>query len=302
MNKKLVVRQNSYKDCAVACLIYILIYYGIDPPYEELSYYLRVSKDGVNAYNLINGSKNYGFDGYGVHYSFEDIIDSKVMFPIICHTISNNMYHFIVIYKVNRNSILIMDPSSNKNKISFDEFKKIYLGTSIVIYPIKKIDSISNHKTLTNFILEYLITIKKEVLLVFLLSLIVVILNLIINYFLTILIDNNYEINIIISLSLVFAIITIFKNIFTFIREKFLLRIENNIMSYINININRKLFNLPYLFFKNKSTGEIESRINDLSTFRDIISNVIVGISIDIIFIICSFIILFFINYKLLLN
>ena len=165
MNKKLVIRQNSTKDCGVSCLVSIMRYYGVDPPYEEVSYYLRLNKDGTNAYNIINGSKNYGFDGYGVHYTYEEIIASKVNFPIICHTIKNNMYHFIVIYKINKNSILIMDPASNKNKLSFNDFKKIYLGTSIVIYPVKRPDNLSKRETLFSFIIKYLVHIKKKIVL-----------------------------------------------------------------------------------------------------------------------------------------
>ena len=299
MNKKIVIRQNSNNDCGVACLISIMKYFGLDPSYEEVSYYLRLNKDGTNAYNIINGSRNYGFDGYGIHYTYEEIINSKVSFPIICHTLKQNMYHFIVVYKVNKNNLLIMDPSTNKNKISFNDFKNIYLGTSIVIYPIKRIDGLSKRESLISFISKYLFHIRKDIIITIITSLLVVILNLIINYYLSLLIDINIKYNLLILITIIFVFITIFKNIFTFIRDKLLLNIENNVMSLINIDINRKLFNLPYLFFKNKSTGEIESRLNDLSTFRDIISNILINICLNIIFVLCSFIILLFINKKL---
>ena len=299
MNKKLVVRQNSKKDCGVACLVSIMKYYGVDPPYEEVSYYLRLNKDGTNAYNIINGSENYGFDGYGIHYTYEEIISGKISLPIICHTITDNMYHFIVIYKINKHSISIMDPGSNRTKIKFEDFKKIYQGSSIVIYPVKRITKFNKRESLFSFIIKYLFHAKKQMILIISISLFVVILNLIINYYLSLMIDNNYKYNLFVILTILFIIITIFKNIFTFIRDKLLLSIENNIMSLINIDINRRLFNLPYLFFKNKSTGEIESRINDLSTFRDIISKTLISICLNIIFVLCSFIILLIINTKL---
>ena len=156
MNSKLVIRQNSNKDCGVACLVSIMKYYGVEPPYEEVSYYLRLNKDGTNAYNIINGSKNYGFDGYGMHYTYEEIINNKIKFPIICHTINNNMYHFIVVYKSHKKYLTIMNPSSNKTKIKHNEFKKIYLDSSIIIYPVKKIVNLSKRETLIQFINKYL--------------------------------------------------------------------------------------------------------------------------------------------------
>ena len=299
MNKKLVVRQNTCNDCGVACLVSVMKYFGIDPPYEEVSYYLRLNKDGTNAFNIINGSKNYGFDGYGIHYTYEEIINSKVSFPIICHTLKDSMYHFIVVYSINKNNIIIMDPANSKTKISKKEFKSIYLGTSIVIYPVKRLCSLSKKESLISFIIKYLFHIKKNIIICVFISLLVVLLNLIINYYLSLLIDIDIKYNLFLLITIIFAFITIFKNIFTLIRDKILLSIENNVMSLINIDINRRLFNLPYLFFKNKSTGEIESRLNDLSTFRDVFSNLIINICLNIIFVLCSFIILLYINVKL---
>ena len=299
MNKKLVIRQNSKKDCGVACLVSIMKYYGVDPPYEEVAYYLRLNKDGTNAYNIINGSKNYGFDGYGIHYTYEEIISGKIKLPIICHTIKDNMYHFIVVYKRKNNSLIIMDPASDKHKIKFDDFKKIYLESSIVIYPVKKVGEFNKRETLSSYIFKYIFHLKRQMIFTISISLLVVILNLIINYYLSLMIDNDYKYNLFVILTILFIVITIFKNIFTFIRDKLLLNIENNIISSINIDINRCLFNLPYLFFKNKSTGEIESRLNDLSIFRDIISKSLISICLNIIFVLCSFIILLIINIKL---
>jgi len=301
MNKRLVVRQNSYKDCGVSCLVSIMRYYNVDPPYEEVAYYLRLNKDGTNAYNIINGSLNYGFDGYGCHYSYEEIINNKVNFPIICHTLKNNLYHFIVIYNVNKKYLEVMDPSKGMVKLKKDDFKKIYLNTSIVIYPVKKIENINIHKSLNKYCFTYLNNIKKEIIFSIILSLIIVLLNLVINYYLTYLIDTNYNYNLLILITLFFINISIFKNIFTFIRNKILIKIENKIIKNINIDVIRKLFNLPYLFFKNKSTGEIESRLNDLEVFREIVSKNIVDSLLNILFVICSFIILLLINKELLL-
>ena len=299
MDKKLVIRQNGYKDCAVACLVSVMRYYNVFPLYEEVLYLLRVDQNGTNAYNIINGSRVLGFDGYGIHYSSEEILGCNITLPIICHTIKDNMYHFIVVYEIKKNYLVIMDPSSNINKISKEKFKSIYQGTSLFIYPVKKINTLNKHKSLFNFIFDYLKTIKKQIIKYITLSLLVTVLSLLISFYLKIFIDNNY-INIILFISILFILLTILKNIIVFIREKIIINIEYKLFSYINTHINRNLFNLPYLFFKSKSTGEVESRINDLSSFRDII-NEILNVVINLIFIIFGFIILMFVSYKLLI-
>ncbi len=306
MNKKLVVRQNSSKDCASACLLSIMKYYGCECSLDELSLILKTTNEGTNAYNIINGSRTFGFDGFGIHYSYDEIINNKVNLPIICHTLKDNMYHFIVVYKVNKRNIIIMDPSSNITKVSHKYFKSIYLNTSIIIYPVKIIKSrlSSYNNNLITFIFDYVKQFKSTTIKTIILSLLVIIFNIITNYYLLLCIDyilpkyNNYYFKIITTM---FLSIFVFKNMFDYLKDECLISIKNNIYSKITIDVIRKLFNLPYLYFKTKSVGEIESRINDLNYFKEIIANIIVNTCMDLLFTILSSIILLSINYKLFL-
>ena len=125
MDKKLIVKQNGNHDCAAACLLSIMKYYGFYASLDEVSFVLKITNNGTNAFNVINGSRTFGFDGYGIHISYEEIVNNKVTLPLICHVLKNNMYHFIVVYKVNKKNIVVMDPSSNIYRISKDYFKNI---------------------------------------------------------------------------------------------------------------------------------------------------------------------------------
>ena len=302
MNKKLVVRQNTNNNCGPACLVSIMKYYGVNASLDEVSYILKTDRSGTNAFNIINGSRTFGFDGYGVHYSYEDIINNKVKLPIICHTLIDNMYHFIVVYEVKNNYLEIMNPSSNINKLSKEYFKSIYQNTSIVIYQVKKLDSTVNYKSLFKLVFEYITQEKNITIKTIILSIIVIIFSLFTNYYLLVSIDYvlpNYNYYFFLTMTLIFIIINFTKNILLYIREKYLIYIENKIYSLLNMNVIRKLFNLPYQFFKSKSIGDIESRLNDLKTFKTIICNIIVNISMDLIFIILSSIIMLSISYKL---
>ena len=156
MNKKLIVKQNSFKDCGPSCLLSIMKYYNIEVSHEELTLNLKMDREGTNAYNIINVSKLYGLDGYGIHNSVDDIINGKVKLPIICHVLKNSYYHFIVVYKVKNNHLIVMDPSTNNTKLDIETFKSLYLNTSIVIYPVKKINIINNNKRLIDIIKIYL--------------------------------------------------------------------------------------------------------------------------------------------------
>ncbi len=304
MNKKLVVKQNSSKDCGPSCLLSIMKYYGFEASHEEITYILKTNNNGTNAYNIINGARNYGFDGFGIHYSYEEIVNNKISFPIICHVLKNNMYHFIVVYSANKKYLEVMDPSSNINKISKEEFKKIYLNTSIVIFPIKKFENIENHKSLYLYIFDYLNLEKNISIKLILLSIIITILGLVNNFYSLIVFDNiliNFNYILLGILTIIFMINYVLRNFLSYIRNKYLINVENSLYKKLNIDIIRKFFHLPYQYIKNKSTGEIISRFNDSKLFKDLFSKIIVGISMDFIILFLSMIFLLIINYKIFL-
>ena len=143
---------------------------------------------------------------------------------------------------------------------------------------------------------------KKNIIKLLILSFITIVLSTISNYFTLSIIDYivpNYTLNLLVKISIIFLIISITKSILNYIKNKSLITLENNISKNINNEVIRKLFNLPYLFFKNKSTGEIISRINDLKLFKELFSQIILNISNYIIMILISLSILLIINTKL---
>ena len=295
LNKKLIVRQNGLKDCGPSCLLSIMKYYGCEASHEEITFTLKTDVDGSNAYNIINGSKNYGFDGYGIHYTYEEIINNQVSFPIICHIIKNNMYHFIVVYKVNKNTLTIMDPSTNITKGKM-------CSNLIDNTPIKKVNNLRNKNKLLEIIFSYLNQEKHKISKLIITSIILIMISILLNYYTLIIIDYilpNYNLNILIKLTIMFLVTSIFKSTINFIRGKLIIDINSKISISLNNDVTRKLFNLPYQFFKNKSTPEVISRINDLKDFRDSLTEIIINVSTNILLVLISMILLLKINIKL---
>ena len=296
------IKQHGYKDCASACLLEIMKYYGLDASLDEVSYVIKTTNTGTNALNIINGCKYFGFDGYGIHYSYEDIINNLVNTPIICHVIKNNMYHFIVVYKSNKKYLLINDPSSNIKKITHEYFKSIYLNTSLVIFPVKINKSKNRNKSLLEFIFDYMKLERIAIIKNIIISFLFILLSILSNYYLLIILDiilPQYNYINFLYITIIFLNIYIIKNILSFIRERSTYKIEKDIYKKTNLNIINSIFNLPYNFFKSKSTSEIQTRIDDIKIIKTFISKIIVIFSMDIIFIIISFLILISINIKL---
>lgn len=305
MLKKYEVIQEYAKDCASSCIQSIMKYYDITSSKEEINYLIKTDKNGTNAYNILDGIKYLGFNGYGSHYTSEEITSGLISFPIITHVLIKDIYyHFIVIYKINKKKkiLYVMDPAYGIKKISFDEFNKIYQNTSLVIYPTKKIQNVNSIKPLKDFIYDYIYIHRKDIIITLILTIFTVFLGIISNLYLKLIIDEiilKFNIYLLILITIFFLINNILKNIIDYLRNKYIIKVNNLISKKMNNDIIRHILNLPYMFFKTKSTGEVITRLNDLKLFREIFTIIISSLPLDILLIFISMIVLVIINYKL---
>ena len=140
MTKKVVVLQEDKNDCAAACVSSLIKYYNGSLDMETIRNIINTTKHGTNAYDLINGCKEIGFDGFGKKLSFVELV-SYYKFPLIAHIKKDNYYHFVVIYDINKSKekVTVMDPSIGLRKISFKEFVISYQGVIISLVKVKEL-------------------------------------------------------------------------------------------------------------------------------------------------------------------
>ena len=299
MKKFIEVKQRGYKDCACACLLSLIKYYGGDVSYDELCILLQIDTNGTNAYNIINIAKNFGFGGYGLKCNIDELCDS-FKYPCIVHVLNNNYYHFMILYEINNKEICtLMDPDKGIIKLSKNELNEIFLGTIIVLYPIKKIIKTKSIKTFFKYLCNLLLDFKIQIINIFILSIVLVILTFISNFYLKILLERYLTFNKLLIISVVFFDILVIKNIISFIRNRCLIFFNKKINTIINNDMITHIFNLPYLFFKNKSSGEIISRVHDLNNFKLLISELVSGVFLDLLILVSSLIVMIFINIYL---
>lgn len=302
MTNKFVVLNEDKNDCAAACLSSIIKYYNGYLDMETIKEIIHTGKNGTNAYDLINGSKEIGFNAYGKKVLLNEIINYKIKFPVIAHVKKANLYHFVVIYEIDtkRNKLLIMDPSIGFIKVPISEFEKNYLGTLLFFEKIKELPKKIKSNKLLKEILVNLLKDKKTLFLLFISSLVTFIFSLIDTYYYKIILDNkiiNKEYYI--KLLYIFGTFIILKNLFNYFRNKLIIRANYNLEIFINKKVINKIFNLPYAYYKNKTTGEIISRLNDLNNLRDLLSDIMLNAFVNILLIIISFIIMMIVNFKL---
>ncbi len=155
--KSVVVRQHDLKDCGVCCLQSIIQYYEGYVPLETLRIDTETNLNGTTAYHLVKTAIHYGFDSYGLNLkNFSDL--ESVFLPAIAHVTIDQLNHFVVIYKVEKDFIYLMDPAQGKVKMKRQSFLEIWSKNLIILYPKYSLPKIQNQ----NLFLKMIETIFKK--------------------------------------------------------------------------------------------------------------------------------------------
>ncbi len=305
MFKKFIVLQEDKHDCAAASLLSIIKYYNGNMDLETVRELINTTKDGTNAYDLINGAREIGLEGKGKKLDFINLT-KETNLPLIAHIKKDNMYHFVVIYKIDtkKGKITVMDPIVGIVTKSFKEFKDNYLGVVIELKKVKELPNIKQNNKILKITLKTLLKNKTLLIKLSLLSLFSFVFSLTDYLIIKILLD-KFVTNHIIYLKyiLIFLSFIVLKNTLYFLRNRLSIKINHKLENEINKITLSNIFILPYCYYKNKSTGEVISRIYDLHTLSDLLENFLLNTFVNILLIIISFIIMFKVNkYLTLIN
>ena len=299
-----VVLQDGIKDCGICCLLSIIRYYRGEVSKEYLREITSTTKDGTSFYNLIEGATVIGFDAKGLTGKLEEINVNNL--PCIVHFIVNKSYkHFVVLYKINKNKkqVYLMDPAKGKKIISFSEFNLLTSNNYLFLKPLKQLPVIKKkniiYKKLNNII-------KQNKILVFLITILTFsyfLLNILVSFHFKYILEFSINYNItnnLLVINYILLILYFLKNINNLLKNllmnKWILTFDNE----TTLKTYKQILLLPYLYYKNRTTGEVVARFKDLNTIRVYLSNFFSTISTDLISIIVFGIILF--NYNIYLT
>lgn len=295
MKKNLIVLQDGAKDCGAACLRSIIQYYGGNVTLERLIELTKTTKEGTTFYNLKEASEEIGLATRS--YRVDDIEKIKeINIPFICQITKNNYTHFIVVYKIKDNKLLIMDPSIGKRSIDIFDFNNIWTGNIMLFEKVSTLPLEEDPNITNRLIKEVLKNNKGNIIFVMILSLISTILSCLVSLYSQIIFDKiiDTELNNLIIVTLTFSILYIIKNITNYIRNHILIYISQKLDINILLNTFTKVVLLPYNYYKNRRTSEVLSKINDLSYIKNFISKIIVTIFLDFLLLIVATITIYY--------
>ena len=297
-----IVRQQDEKDCGVCSLLSIIRYYKGNVPLEQLRLDARTNNEGTTALNLVLASQKYGFDAVGM--KVENLNDIKRL-PAIAHlNLKKGYSHYVVIEKVTKDKIILMDPAKGKVVKFLWEFQKEWSGVVLIFYPKQKIIVLKNEVTLFTILKKIFVSEKNLIKIIVLVSFLLTIFTIALGYYFQMfnsLYLNKYPINYLKVLVLVFAIFTCFKLFLTYYRSYLENHLNKNIDCLITSDFLKHLFNLPLNVITSRKSGEILSRVNELTSIKGLITEIFITYTLDFLLVVITTFLLIRISSKLFL-
>ncbi|MGE8340425.1 MAG: peptidase domain-containing ABC transporter [Flavobacterium sp.] len=296
------IKQHDIKDCGAACLASIGNHFKVNLPIARIRQYANTDKRGTNVLGIIEAAEKMGFTAKGVKGGLDSL--DKIPLPAIAHIIvKEQLQHYVVIYKVEKSTITVMDPGFGKmGTYTFEEFQKIWTGVLILFAPNDDF-KIVDEKTSPIKRFWNLIQPHKTILIQALIGAIVfTVLGLAMSIYIQkitdyVLVDGNRNLLNLLSVSMIAIIL-----LQAYIGSKksiFVMKTGQLIDAKLILGYYKHLLHLPQRFFDTMQIGEITSRINDAVKIRSFINETAIEMIVNIFIVVFSFALMFTYYWKL---
>lgn len=284
--KKYLIKQHDSSDCAAACLAMICMYYKKDSSITKLRDVLGTDIKGTTLKGLESGANKLGFDTKAIRVDKESF-KSKYTLPAIAHVVTDEgLEHFVVIHKIKKDKVTILDPDKGYQKKNINDFFNNFDGIMLLMIPNNEFEKGKGKKgkTLSMFI-NLLLPQKKLFIYSIITSIMLTALGITSSFFNKFLMDEilPYALkNQLKVLIIGFLLVGITQIILSAIRQHMLLYLSQKIEIPLLLGYFKHIYKLPMNFFSSRKVGDILTRFSDAFTIKDILTSVSLSLIIDI--------------------
>jgi ATP-binding cassette, subfamily C, bacteriocin exporter len=302
MKRKTCIKQHDITDCGAACIASISAHYGLNVSIARIRQYACTDKRGTNALGMVEAAAKLGFMAKAVKGGGESL--AKIPLPSVAHVVvKEKLQHFLVIYKVTKSHITVMDPGEGKlSEIPNEEFRNMWTGVLILIVPNESFRKGSMEQSgLRQFIT--LIRPHKTIMFQALFgAMIFSIIGLSTSFYVEKIID--YVIpdgnqNLLHLMSIVMIALLLLRVYIGAMKSILALKTGQKMDTALILGYYKHLLTLPQTFFDTMRVGEIISRVNDAVKIRYFINNVSLDLAVNLMILLFTTGLMFVYSWKL---
>lgn len=298
MKKIKPIQQTEHSDCGLACTTMLLNYCDIPEKLNNLLTIYGVPKGGNNLFEMKKVLSDYGVETKAIKIELDSI--TPMILPAIAFWDSD---HFVIVERINKRNVTIIDPEFGKQKLTFEDFLYHFRNVLLIIESSNIINKELTDRNIPKS--QIFVLIKRHLKRYFVLYLILLVLTLVfellsLNLSIQIkdIIDNVANDNVIkFILPVVLALILMF--VFQISRSVLIEKLKYSFNIKITTQFVRKLTELPFKFFVNKKSSDIFYRYNLISYMQQILNSQLINTLVNVLFSFIYLVIMFTLSPEL---
>lgn len=254
-----VILQMEALECGAASLAMVMAYYHKWVPLSEVRTECGVSRDGSNAFNILEAAQRYGMECRAKAYKLESLL-TKATFPAIVFW---NRNHFLVVDGFKGNYAYLNDPAKGRVRLPVEEFEKSYCKVCLEFKPGKDFVADGKPKGVLDFLRSGLAGNERLVALVMLTGALAAVGGVLTPVFSKVFTDRilaGVSDNWFNGFILLFAAVILFQLVSSMMNQLLVLRARGKLAVKSNTRFMRHLFRMPMQFFAQRSSGDLANR------------------------------------------
>ncbi|KZX58037.1 hypothetical protein A3709_20715 [Halioglobus sp. HI00S01] len=279
-SKTPVILQSEVAECGLAALAMVAGHYGLKLELHQWRSRVGASAHGMSIHDIREAADAHGMQARVLRVEIGSLED--IQLPAILHW---EMKHFVVLDKIVRGKLHIIDPGYGTRVMTYDEVSDHYTGLLLELMPgndFQKVDARAAMRI--RDLWGHLVGWKSALGKVLLMSLFIQLSALAVPYFMQIGLDHvvvSDDGNLLLSLGLAFAGLAALNALVSLIRARVIVEAAALLDFQMASNLFTHLLKLPLPYFQSRQMGDLISRFGSLRSIRERMTTSLIEAMVD---------------------
>ena len=272
------VQQLEAADCGAACLAMVAAFHGRVVSLDAARAAAGVNR-GTDAQGIMRGAEQLGLRGRGLRLEPSDL--HHLRRASILHW---DLNHFVVLDRVRRRAIDIVDPAYGRRSVPLDRFSKHFTGVALEFEPSEGFVSTPPGRSKVWQYLGHLFKQPALILRVLVTTIALRVFALALPVLTAMVVDRvvprgDYDLLVVVGGGV--AAVLAFQIMASLIRAHLLIELRTKLDTRMTFGFVSHLLSLPYAFFNRRSAGDLLLRVASNTQIRDLLTSSLLSTLLD---------------------
>lgn len=297
------VKQHDTTDCGAACMAMICSYYKKHTSLTLLRDLMGTDDCGTNLMGMQHCAKTLGFNSQAVRVDKEGFF-SKYPLPAVANIVTKKGFsHFVVIFKINNDRVIIGDPAKRILSVKIDEFFQKFTGILMLLEPGEEFTAEKKkRKSIFSYCKQWLYPHRKLFLGGVAAMAAALILQLSVSVFYYIIYNKvlpSGSTDTLLFCLAIFLVVVLAQSAVVFLQKWLTSKLSKKIDIPLMSRYVEHIYHLPVKFFATRRTGDMVNRVSDAFAIKELYTQTAPACIVNLGMVLLSGLVMFQVNSKL---